>query len=220
VVVRHEIAKREAVVCGDEVDAGTRPSPIVLIEIGTAREAGSEFAERRLLAAPVVTCDVSVLSVPLGPEHRKVSDLIAAGPKIPWLGNQLHAVENGILMNDVEECRQPIDIVEFARQRRRQVEAESVDVHFQYPVSERIHHQLQRMRMLHVETVAGPGVIHVVPAVVCHRPVVRRFVQAFERQHGPEVVALGRMVVDDIEEDLEICTVDEVSVLHKMMHGK
>ncbi len=202
-VVGDEIAQREAVVRGDEVDAGVRPPAVVLVEVGAAGEAVGELAERPLLAAPVVAHRVAVLAVPLAPAHREVADLVAALADVPRLGDQLDVGEHRVLVNDVEERRQPIDVVELARQRRRQVEAEAVDVHLLHPVAQRVHHQLQRVRMPHVQAVAGAGVVHVVAGVALDRPVVGAVVDPLEAQHRPEVVAFAGVVVDHVEDHLE-----------------
>ena len=45
----------------------------------------------------------------------------------------------------------------------------------------------------------GAGVVHVVARLVGHDPVVRGVVEALERQHGPEMIAFGGVVVDDVE---------------------
>ena len=57
--------------------------------------------------------------------------------------------------------------------------------------------------MLHVERVAAAGVIHVVARIVVHETVVRRVVDAAKAQRRPEVIALRRVVVDDVEDHFE-----------------
>ncbi len=54
-----------------------------------------------------------------------------------------------------------------------------------------------------VEAVAGAGVVHVVARVVVDQPVVRRVVQALEAQRRAQVVALGGVVVDHVEDHLD-----------------
>ena len=60
----------------------------------------------------------------------KLPDLVSAGPDVPRLGDQLHLGEDRVLVDDVEERRESIDLVELARERGREVEAEAVDVAF------------------------------------------------------------------------------------------
>jgi hypothetical protein len=54
-----------------------------------------------------------------------------------------------------------------------------------------------------LKAVAGAGGVEIVPPVVVGQPVVGGVVDAAERQRRPELVALGGVVVDDVEDDLE-----------------
>ena len=63
-------------------------------------------------------------------------------------------------------------------ERRREIEAEAVDVHLLDPVAQRIHDELQHARVPHVQRVAAAGVVHVVARVVGDQPVVDRVVDA------------------------------------------
>ena len=58
-------------------------------------------------------------------------------------------------------------------------------------------------RMGHVERVAAPGVVHAVARAVRHQPVVGGVVDAAEGQGRPQVIALRRVVVHDVEDDLD-----------------
>ena len=73
VVVAHEVAQREAVVRGDEVDAGVRPAAAVLVQIARAGDAVGELADQAAVALPVVADRVAILAVPLGPADREVA---------------------------------------------------------------------------------------------------------------------------------------------------
>ena len=106
-------------------------------------------------------------------------------------------------MDDVEEGREPVDVVELARERRGEVEAETVDVALDDEVAQRVHDQPQDVRVHRVERVAGAREVHVVAPVVRHQPVVGGVVDALEREHRPEVVALGGVVVDHVEDHLD-----------------
>ena len=75
-------------------------------------------------------------------------------------------------MNDVEERCQPVDFVQLTRQRRGQIEAETVYMHIVDPVTQAVHDKLQHLRVAHVEAVAGAGVVEVIAPVVGHEPVV------------------------------------------------
>ena len=164
------------------------------------REASSR--DRRL-AAPEVADHVAVDPVPLAPQDREVAHLVAARPHVPGLGDQLDLRQHRVLVDDVEERAQAIDVVQLAGQRRGQVEAEAVDVALDDPVAQRVHDQPQDARVHDVERVARAREVHVVARVVGHEPVVARVVDALEGQHRAEVVALGRVVVDDVEDHLD-----------------
>ena len=162
-----------------------------------------ELAEHLVGAAPVVAHRIAILAVPFGPQRREVADLVAALADVPGLGDQLDLADDRILLNQIEERRQPIDFVQLARERRRKVEAEAVDVHLEHPVAQRIHQQLQHVRMPHVQAVPGARVVHVVARLVADRPVVGGVVEALERQHRSEVIAFGGVVVDDVEDHFD-----------------
>ncbi len=134
-VVRDQVAQRESVVRGDEVDRRDRAAGGVLVEVGRAGDAGRELAECRRLAAPEIPYGVAVLAVPLGPLGREVADLVAARADVPGLGDQLHLADDRVLLNEFEEARQPVDVVELTGQRRGEIEAEAVDVHLGRPSS-------------------------------------------------------------------------------------
>ena len=113
-------------------------------------------------------------------------------------------------MDDVEERRQPVDVVQFARQRRGQVEAEAIHMHLLHPVAQAVHDQLQHLRMAHVQAVAGARVIHVVARIVRHQAVVGRVVDAAEAQHRAHVIAFGRVVVHHVENHLDAFAVQRL----------
>src|SRR5205085_2281225 len=102
----------------------------------TARKPVADLREQTLITAPVAADRVAVLTVPLSPEHREVPHLVAVFTQVPWLGDQLHARDNRILVDSVEEPRQLVHCVQLARQRRSQVEAEAIDVHLLHPVAQ------------------------------------------------------------------------------------
>ena len=106
-------------------------------------------------------------------------------------------------MNDVEERAKLVDGMQLTSQRARQVEAEAVDVHLLHPVAQAVHDQLQHARAAHVQRVAAAGEVLVVARVVRQQPVVRRVVDAAQRQRRAEVIAFGGVVVDDVEDDFE-----------------
>jgi hypothetical protein len=81
-------------------------------------------------------------------------------------------------VDDVEERRQPVDLVELARQGSREIEAESIDVALDSEIAERVHDQPQDAWMRGVQAVSGAGVVDVEPGFVCGEAVIRRVVDA------------------------------------------
>ena len=180
-VVADEIVEREAVVRGDEVDArgGLPAGP--RIQVIASSETGRELGHRPAVAAPEPAHRISILPIPLGPQHREIADLIPALAEIPRLRNQLHLRQHWILMDDVEERAEAIHLEQLASERARQVEPEAVDVHLDHPVPQAVHDELQHLRALHVQRVPAAGEVHVVPVVIADQTVVRRVVYPFER---------------------------------------
>ena len=218
VVVRDEVAQREAVVGGDEVDRRRRPPGVGLVQVGAAGEAVAELGQRRRLAAPEVADRVAVAAVPLRPQRREVADLVAALADVPRLGDQLDLRDDGVLLDEVEERRQPVDGEQLAGQRRREVEAEAVDVHLGHPVAQAVHDQLQHVRVAHVEAVAGAREVEVVARLVVDDAVVGEVVDAAHRQHRAHVVALGGVVVDDVEDHLDARRVQRLDHRLELLH--
>ena len=88
--------------------------------------------------------------------------------------------DHRVLLDEVEERAQPVDLVELPGQRRGEVEAEAVDVHLRHPVAQRVHDQLQHVRVPHEQAVAGAGGVVVVRRVAVDEPVVGGVVDAAE----------------------------------------
>ena len=135
-VVGHQITQREAVVCDDEVDGGRGLAAGRPIEVRGAGQAGGEVGERGELAAPEVTHRVAVPAVPLGPQGWEAADLIAVRAYVPGLGDQLDLGDHGILVDEIEECGQPVNLSELPGQGGGKVKAEAVHVHLGHPVAQ------------------------------------------------------------------------------------
>ena len=96
-----------------------------------------------------------------------------------------------------------IETVVLPCQDGSQIEAEAIDVHLVYPIAQQVGDHLQHAGMIEIEGVAGACVVDVVARLVGQQSIVRCIVDAAERQCRTALVAFGRMVVDDIEDDLE-----------------
>ena len=145
-VVGHQVVEREAVVAGDEVDAGVRPAAAPFVQVAGAADARGELRGHAAVALPEPAHAVAVLAVPLRPNDGKVADLVAAFAQIPRLGDELHLAEHRVLMDDVEERTQLVDFVQLAGERAGQIEAEAIDVHVDHPVAQAVHDELQHAR--------------------------------------------------------------------------
>ena len=69
------------------------------------------------------------------------------------------------------------------------------------------------------ERVAAAREVHVVPRACREQPVVGGVVDAAQRQRRPEMVALGRVVVDDVEDDFEAGGVQRAHHRLEFAHG-
>src|SRR5208282_2535378 len=137
VVVADQILQSETVMGGDEIDARPRTPAAVAEDVGRARHARGEIGDEALVAFPKTPDRVAVLPIPLGPTRRKITELIAIGAEIPRLGNQLEPSHDRILSDRVEKRAVLLVIVVLAGERRGQIEAETVDMHLQRPVTQR-----------------------------------------------------------------------------------
>ena len=79
----------------------------------------------------------------------------------------------------------------------------SIDVADFDPIAQRIHHHLQHTGMAEIERVAAAGEVIVIARLVRQEPIVRRIVDAAKAQRWAEVIALGGMIVNDVEDDLD-----------------
>src|SRR5262245_16198069 len=123
-VVADQVLQCEPVVRSDEVDARVRTAAAPLIQVIAARDPGCWLGDNAGVAAPEAANRVAVLTVPFGPQHRKIPDLVAALAEIPRFSNQLDLRQHRVLMNDVEERRKTVDVEQLACQRAREVEPE------------------------------------------------------------------------------------------------
>src|ERR1700730_16543733 len=137
VVVGDEVAKREPIMGGDEVDARPGLSATKVELVGRGAETRRQGL-RTGFAAPIVADCVPERVVPFGPARRKPADLIASGPAIPRLGDQLHLGEPGILAYRFEKAALGFEAVRFARENRAEIEAETVDAHLADPIAQAV----------------------------------------------------------------------------------
>ena len=90
-------------------------------------------------------------------------------------------------------------------------------MHFLHPVAQRIKDEAQRLLLDHVHRVAAAGVVHI-PGAVFLEAVVDGVVDAAKTQRGAPLVALGRVVEDDVEDHLEARAVQRPDHAPKLVH--
>ena len=205
-LVADQVVEREAVVRGHEVDAGRRRASARLVEITAPRQPRSEVRDLPRVAAPEAAHGVAVAIVPLRPGGREVAGLMAAGPEVPGLGDQLDPREHRVAADGAQESPVPLELAgpsASPRQGAGQVEAEPVDVHLRHPVAEAVQDQSQHVRMRGVERVAAAGEVDVFRGVVGPQAVVRPVVDTAQRERRPVTAALGGVVVDDVEDHFD-----------------
>ena len=218
-LVGDEVVQREAVVRGDEVDAGLRLAALVLEQVGRAGEAVADLRRQVLVPLPVAADGVAELPVPLAEGGGEVAHLVAAEPRVPGLGDQLHAREHRILADDLEDRREGVEVsLAHPAEDAGQIEAEAVDVHVGDPGAQRVDDQPRRLGVGRVQAVAGPGEVEVV-ARVRHQPVVGGVVDAAEAEGRSGVVALAGVVVDDVQDHLEAGGVQRLHHALELAHG-
>src|SRR5689334_8407733 len=133
-VVGDEIIQRETVMGGHEIDAGPRPAPAMIEEVGGCADPRGKLRQHALIPAPIAPHRTAVAIVPLRPTWWKLSELIATGPYIPGLCDQLHVLQCGRLSERVKEAAARIEAVILAADGGRQVKAEAVDMHLLDPI--------------------------------------------------------------------------------------
>ena len=200
-VIGDDVGQGEAVVRGDEVDRA-RGVALGDEQVGRARDAPGEVG-RAGTAGPEAADVVAVPVVPLAPEPVEVAHLVAAGADVPGLGDELQPPQHGILRDGGDDGGVGVEARAAAAQHGHEVEPEAVDAAVPRPAAQRIEHQPHGGGALGVEDVAAAGVVDVAARVGGVEPVVGRVVEAAQAQRRAVLVALARVVVDDIEQHLD-----------------
>ena len=203
-LVRDQVVEREAVVAGDEVDAGLRIAVLVAVDVRAAEEPLGEVPDLARLGPHERAHVVAEPPVPLHPAvAHEAADLVEPAG-VPRLGDQLGAGQDRVGLDLPEDRRigQRLAVL-AARQDRREVEAEAVDVHLLDPVAEAVEDQPPDDRAVALERVAGPAEVGVGRAVVGVEQVVVVVGEALEAGRRAVGAAFGRVVVDDVEDHLE-----------------
>jgi hypothetical protein len=92
-----------------------------------------------------------------------------------------------------------VDTGAVASQRGCEIESEAIHVHLARPVSQAVHHQLQRARMQRVERVARARVIEIEARLVREQAVIRSVIDPAEAKRRAEMISFSGMIVNHIE---------------------
>src|SRR5690606_8569087 len=84
-VVADYVARREAIVGGQEVDRRPWPAMAPVEDLRRTHQPPAQLAAQAGLAAPEAPYAVAELIVPLCEAGRMVAELVAVGAHIPWL---------------------------------------------------------------------------------------------------------------------------------------
>src|SRR5690606_12537778 len=143
VAVADEIVQRKAVVARHKIDARGGPPPRMFEYVARAMHASCKFRHHAVIAAPEAAHGIAITVVPFAPARWKVAQLIAARTNVPGLRYKLYGRKRWILMQCVEKPAASIEAVVFTPQHRCKVEAEAIDTHLRYPVTQAVHHHHQ-----------------------------------------------------------------------------
>src|SRR5579872_4710522 len=210
-VVADEVGQRESVMSSDKVDAGVWAAAAMSVQVAGSGQAIGEVAGGSFVALPVGSYGVAIAVIPFRPANREVADLVAAFAEVPRFGNQLHLREHWILMDDVEKSAQAIDFMKFTGESRSQIESKAIDVHLENPIPQAVHDELEHAWMAHIQSVSSAGVVDVIARIVGHEAIIAGVVDALECKRRAEMIALGGVVVHDIENDFETCGVQSLN---------
>ncbi len=220
--VADEVGESEAVVGGDEIDAAEGGALAPAVHVLAAAETLGETGGGAGAVRPETPHAVAVFAIELAPGFGEGADLVAVhAHDVPGLGDELHLGKDGILGGGGEELAVGVECVTpVAGDGDGEIEAEAVHMHFGDPVTEAVEDEAEGRGAGGVHGIAAAGDIDVAGAVLVKAvPVVEAVVQAAEHERGAALVALGGVVVDDIEDDLKTGFVKSADHLFELAHA-
>src|SRR6187401_1936233 len=102
-VVAPQVAEREPIMRGDEINAGVRRPALRPKDLVAAAEALGKLGGRTTVTLPESACPVPIAPVQFAPGRRERANLIAVRTKIPWFRDHLHARELRIIGDGLEK---------------------------------------------------------------------------------------------------------------------
>ena len=202
-VVRDQIMQRESVMCRYEINARMGTAAAAFVEVAAPRQAVRRLGDLSSVAFPISPDRVAIFAVPFGPAGRKVPDLVAAFPQVPWFSDEFYLREHRILMNDVEKCAEAIYVVQFPRQCGGEIEPEAIHMHLEHPIAQAVHDKLKNAGMADIQSIATAGVVQIIARLEGNQPIVGGVVDATKGQRRAKMIAFSRVVVHHVEDDLD-----------------
>ena len=105
-----------------------------------------------------------------------------------------------------------------ARQDRGEIEAKPIHMHLLHPVAQAIHDHSAHDGVVAVKRIAYPAIVDILGPVVRVQHVVDPIVNAAQRDRGPVVTVLGRVVEDHIEDDFDAGAVQGLDHVAELIH--
>lgn len=201
--IRAEVAQRETVVRRDEIDA-LRGVGFFVKDVSTAGDAVRERHDGIIGSRPKAPDIVAEFSVPFCPGGGKIADLIEAGG-VPCFGDELCSAEDRVLC-DVGEQSEIWIVNPFAfmgaSENGRQVEAESVDVHFDDPIAEALDDEVFHDGVVAIHRIAAARIIGIFSARFEH--VIDGVIESAKSDGRSAFVSFAAVVEDDVENDFDL----------------
>src|SRR5205809_1055679 len=79
-----------------------------------------------------------------------------------------------------------------------QVESKSIDTRLGHPVTQAVHHELQRRRMQEVDRITSASEIDVEPRIFRGQSVVSPVIDPSKTQGGSKMISFCRVIVNDV----------------------
>ena len=148
---------------------------------------------------------------------RKFTKPVSTWANVPRLGYHSHACQDRILPQRIEKAALRIKTVILTPYRSCQIKAKSIYPHALHPKPQAVHHHAQHIGVRHVQSVSATGIIDIIARLACCQSVIRGVVEPPKTQRGAALITFGRMIVDDIKNDLDPRLVEPVNHVAKAM---
>src|SRR3984957_869235 len=183
-VVGNQVAKREAVMDDDKIDARGRRRGAPEY-VARASEPGCDLSAQTRVATPETARGVAKAIVPVGECGRELAKAIASRADVPGFRYEARLGEYGIGGERFEERSPRGQAGVAAAERRGEVEAKSVEPAVDHPALECANRHFDDQRTVEREAIAGARIVDVKLWIVWVEPEPGLVVEATERQSRP-----------------------------------